>query len=77
MLTPRNNDVSVYRRDPDSNTRTSRVESARPQFFDGPIIRIERGVSCGMDEIILEFEAGGKVCIFTDRPLLFVEPNRH
>lgn len=61
-MTPAENDVLVFR-DDDLATR----------FFVEPIERIERHI----DRAVLHFAGGGHIEIFTDRPWLWVEPDRH
>lgn len=54
------------------------VGRARPQFFD-QVVGVTRSPSSqdGVDEVVLQFAAGGRVLVLTDRPVVWIEPERH
>ena len=50
---------------------------AQGHFFDGPIAYIVRepDENPNAEWIEIHYEAGGKILVYTDRPLVFVEPD--
>lgn len=52
-------------------------DGAKPHFFDRPVRVTRDNDGDPYEEITIEYEAGGKIVILTDCPILFVEPERN
>lgn len=69
-MNPGPRDVTVYR-------TGNGVKGPRPHYFDAPVSVTRHVSKDGPDELIIEFNAGGRISVFTDHPLLWVEPERN
>lgn len=70
MAWTKKQDYEVYKR------QTGVSPGVRAQFFQLPIVDLRRESDADFEVVVLTFEHGGQLRIHTQKPLMWVEPER-